>query len=174
MPAPSGSLLPQVRADYDLREPIDQIEVFAGPIRRALPGRWGRQVARRHLRDELEMLVPMQVGRTRARLQQALQVASPQLVAAMEIRYTEALSGLVAALDAATDLAGATAAQTAAARAGLDARIATLHTLTGRLATASAEPAIVAEQCEGARNALAVGPVMARSPGSGRDTAGGS
>jgi hypothetical protein len=140
VPAPAGALLPPVAADYDLAEPIDQLETLLGPVRRRLPGGWGRRVARAHLLDELELLVPKQVGRARAGFQQALQQASQQLVRAMEARYTEALSGLVAALQAATDLASATAGQAAAQRAELETRVTTLARLAGQLADTSAAP----------------------------------
>jgi GTP-binding protein EngB required for normal cell division len=107
LPAPAGRLLPDRAPAYAFAAEEGMTTALADSLRRLLPGRLGHRLARRHLLDELDLLVGKQTGRIRAAFQDDLTAASRALVKAVEARYTDALGGLMAALNAATDLANA-------------------------------------------------------------------
>ncbi|GIL25452.1 dynamin family protein [Actinocatenispora comari] len=108
LPMPAESLLPQVDVDLAFGAEVGMTVAVGDTVRRHLmPGQLGRTMARRHLLDELDILVGKQFGRTRSALQDAITTASRQLRALARRRAEDAVSGLVAALDAANAMAEA-------------------------------------------------------------------
>jgi GTP-binding protein EngB required for normal cell division len=113
VPDPGGRLAEDRRFFYTTHEEAGQTELLAGAIRRRLPGELGRRRAREHLRREAPELVRSQVGRARGDLQYRLSEASRALARSVERRYAEATDRMRAALRAADDLRGASAAEAA-------------------------------------------------------------
>ncbi|MFJ2721690.1 hypothetical protein [Streptomyces sp. NPDC087437] len=70
--SPRARLTPNPRFRCHFSEDVGQSELLAGWIRRNLPGTAGRERARVHLTGEAASLVPLQVGRVRADLQERL------------------------------------------------------------------------------------------------------
>jgi hypothetical protein len=122
VPAPGGRLPGDRRFFYTTAEDAGQTELLAGAIRRRLPGELGRRSAREHLRREVPGLVESQIGRARADLQYRLSEASRTLARSMERRYAEATGRMQAALQAAEELRGASAAEAADKERGLSER----------------------------------------------------
>jgi predicted GTPase len=113
VPAPDGRLAENRRFFYTTAEDPGQTELLAGAVRRALPGEFGRRRAREHLRREAMDLVAAQVGRARGDLQYRLSEATRTLAWTMDLRYADATGRMQAALAAAADLRGASAAEAA-------------------------------------------------------------
>jgi hypothetical protein len=113
VPDPGGWLVEDRRFFYTTQEEVGQTELLAGAIRRRLPGELGRRRAREHLRREAPELVESQIGRSRGDLQYRLAEASRALARSVGRRYTEATERMRAALRAADDLRGASAAEAA-------------------------------------------------------------
>jgi GTP-binding protein EngB required for normal cell division len=108
LPMPAGSLLPEIDVDLAFGAEVGMTVAVGDTIRRHLmPGQLGRTMARRHLLDELDILVGKQFGRTRSALQDAITAAGRELRALAARRAADAVSGLVAALDSATAMVGA-------------------------------------------------------------------
>jgi hypothetical protein len=99
-------------------------------VRRALPGEIGRRRAREHLRREAPDLVAAQIGRARGDLQYRLAEATRELARTVERRFADATGRMRAALRAAEEIGGASAAEAAAKENLLTERItATRHAL---------------------------------------------
>ncbi len=141
IPAPTDSLLPESGADYDFAGDVGATVELASAVRHRLPGGLGRRAARAWLRDQLDTLVSKQVGRTRSALQQAVAAARVELVRATERRYTDAVAGLVRAMDAAADLARTAGAEVTGQRAALGDRATQLRLLCAQLASVDGPPA---------------------------------
>lgn len=99
LPQDGGPLAANPRFRYHFSENIGQTELLAGWIRRHLPGTAYRERARAHLVTEAASLVPMQVGRVRADLQQRLQDSTHQMVGALTARYDAVARRLDSALE---------------------------------------------------------------------------
>lgn len=99
LPQDGGPLVANPRFRYHFSENVGQTELLAGMIRRHLPGTAGRERARAHLVTEAASLVPMQVGRVRADLQQRLQDSTHQMVGALTARYDAVARRLDSALE---------------------------------------------------------------------------
>jgi len=127
VPEPGGRLTEDRRFFYTTDEDAGQTELFAGAIRRKLPGELGRRSAREHLRREAPGLVRAQIGRARGDLQYRLSEATRALARSMEQRYAEATERMQAALRAAADLRTASAAEAAEADRGLSEREAAIR-----------------------------------------------
>ena len=110
VPEPGGRLAENRRFFYATANKAGQTELLAGAIRRKLPGELGRRRAREHLLREAPDLVARQIGRARGDLQYRLSEASRALARSVELRYTDATGRLRAALRAAGELRGASAA----------------------------------------------------------------
>jgi GTP-binding protein EngB required for normal cell division len=110
VPEPGGRLAEDRRFFYTTADASGQTELLAGAIRRKLPGELGRRRAREHLLQEAPDLVSRQIGRARGDLQYRLAEASRALARSVELRYTDATGRLRAALRAAGELRGASAA----------------------------------------------------------------
>jgi len=108
---PGGRLAEDRRFFYATGENVDQAELLAGAIRRALPGELGRRRAREHLRREVPGLAESQIGRARGDLQYRLSEATRALARSVEQRYNEATGRMEAAMQAAGELRSATAAE---------------------------------------------------------------
>ena len=113
VPDPGGRLVEDRRFFYATHEAVGQTELLTGAIRRSIPGELGRRRAREHLRREAPELVESQIGRARGDLQYRLSEASRALARSVERRYADATDRLRAALRAADDLRGASAAEAA-------------------------------------------------------------
>ena len=110
VPEPGGRLAQDRRFFYTTADESGQTELLAGAIRRKLPGELGRRRAREHLLHEAQDLVARQIGRARGDLQYRLSEASRALASSVERRYADATGRLRAALRAAGELRGASAA----------------------------------------------------------------
>ena len=110
VPEPGGRLAENRRFFYTTADEAGQTELLAGAIRRKLPGELGRRRAREHLRREGPDLVEAQIGRARGDLQYRLAEAGRALARAVEHRYADATGRMQAALRAAEDMRGSTAA----------------------------------------------------------------
>jgi len=110
VPEPGGRLAENRRFFYTTADEAGQTELLAGAIRRKLPGELGRRRAREHLRREGPDLVEAQIGRARGDLQYRLAEAGRALARAVEHRYADATGRMQAALRAAEDMGGSTAA----------------------------------------------------------------
>jgi len=147
-PAGSGGVNAATAANgpcfYTTAEEAGQTELLVGVIRRRLPGELGRRRAREHLRREAPGLVEAQVGRARADLQYWLPEASRALARSMEWRYAEATGRMQAALRAAEELRGASAAEAEDRERELSEREAAVQhalTLLGEAGRVSGQPA---------------------------------
>lgn len=127
VPAPGGRLAPDRRFFYTTAEDVGQTELLAGAIRRALPGEVGRRHAREHLRREAPGLVAAQIGRARGDLQYRLSEATRALAEEVRLRYADAAGRMQAALRAADDLRGSSAAEAAEVQRRLSERAAALR-----------------------------------------------
>jgi GTP-binding protein EngB required for normal cell division len=139
---PGGRLTEDRRFFYATAEVAGQTELLAGAIRRRLPGELGRRRAREHLRHEAHGLVEAQVGRARADLQYRLSEASRALARSAERRYAEATGRMQAALQAAGELRGASAAEAEDRERELSEREAAVRhalTLLGEAGTVSGQ-----------------------------------
>jgi GTP-binding protein EngB required for normal cell division len=131
VPDPDGRLALDPRFFYTTGGEAGQTELLAGAIRRSLPGELGRRRVREHLRREAPDLVDRQIGRARGDLQYRLSEAARTLAGAVRQRYGDATDRMRAALAAAEELRGASAAEVRAKERELDERSAALrHTLT--------------------------------------------
>ena len=131
VPDHDSRLAPDPRFFYTTSSGSGQTELLAGAIRRSLPGELGRRRVREHLRREAPDLVGSQIGRARGDLQYRLSEAARTLAHAVQRRYGDATDRMRAALAAAEELRGASAAEVAAREHELDERSAALrHTLT--------------------------------------------
>jgi hypothetical protein len=110
VPEPSGRLAEDRRFFYTTADESGQTELLVGAIRRKLPGELGRRRAREHLLREAPDLVVRQIGRARGDLQYRLSEASRALARSVELRYMDTTGRLRAALRAAGELRGASAA----------------------------------------------------------------
>jgi hypothetical protein len=142
VPEPGGRLTEDRRFFYATAEEAGQTELLAGAIRRRLPGELGRRRACEHLRHEAHGLVEAQVGRARADLQYRLSEASRALARSAERRYAEATGRMQAALQAAGELRGASAAEAEDRERELSEREAAVRhalTLLGEAGTVSGQ-----------------------------------
>jgi GTP-binding protein EngB required for normal cell division len=142
VPEPGGRLTEDRRFFYATAEVAGQTELLAGAIRRRLPGELGRRRACEHLRHEAHGLVEAQVGRARADLQYRLSEASRALARSAERRYAEATGRMQAALQAAGELRGASAAEAEDRERELSEREAAVRhalTLLGEAGTVSGQ-----------------------------------
>lgn len=99
LPQDGDPLTPNPRFHYQFAEDVGQTELLAGWVRRHLPGTAGRERARAHLATEAASLVPMQVGRVRADLQERLTESTRQMVRAVAARYDAVARRLTSALE---------------------------------------------------------------------------
>jgi small GTP-binding protein len=136
MPAPGGRLAPDPRFFYSVSENVDQAELLAGAVRRRLPGRVGRRLAREHVLGEVNDLAGRQIGRARADLQYRLAEATRQLALAVGRRYSASTDRLAGALETAAALREQTADQAAGRLAELARREQALRSVQARLAAA--------------------------------------
>jgi hypothetical protein len=134
VPAEEGRLIEDPRFFYVFTDSTGQTELLAGAIRRHLPGEFGRRRARDHLVHETAELVPKQVGRARADLQNRLAEATRALARAIDHRYATSIDRLASVLDTATTAIANADEQTR--RRELDERQAVLNGLTSRLTSA--------------------------------------
>ncbi len=141
LPDPVEPALGEGRFSYATGSGIGTTVELATALRQHLPGRLGRRLARRHLMDELDDLVGKQVGRARSAFQQSLAEATRVLLRAVDQRYTDAVGGLIGALDAAATLADAANVDAATQRADLSARLDDLRALTADLDAHAGQPA---------------------------------
>lgn len=110
VPEPGGRLATGRGFFYATAEATGQTELLAGAIRRSLPGEPGRRRAREHLLREAPDLVARQIGRARGDLQYRLAEATRALASSVRRRYAEATDRMRAALAAAEELRGVSAA----------------------------------------------------------------
>jgi GTP-binding protein EngB required for normal cell division len=144
VPEPDGRLAEDRRFFYTTADESGQTELLAGTIRRKLPGELGRRRAREHLLREAPDLVARQIGRARGDLQYRLSEANRALASSVERRYADATGRLRAALRAAGELRGASAAAAEEKERDLSEReAATRHALAllDEAASASERPA---------------------------------
>jgi hypothetical protein len=142
MPDPGARLAEDRRFFYTTDEEAGQTELLAGAVRRRLPGDLGRRWAREHLRREAPGLAASQIGRARADLQYRLSEASRALARSVERRYAEATGRMEAALQAAAELRGASAAEAAKKECELSRREAAIrHALAALGETGSGQSA---------------------------------
>ena len=141
VPPPGGRLVEDRRFFYTTHEEAGQTELLAGAIRRRLPGELGRRRAREHLRREAPELVERQIGRARGDLQYRLAEASRALARSVDRRYAEATERMRAALRAADELRGASAAEAAGRERELSRREATVRQALAVLDEMSSGPA---------------------------------
>ncbi|MFE9310626.1 hypothetical protein ACFYM5_23580 [Streptomyces sp. NPDC006706] len=99
LPQDGGRLTPNPWFRYHFSEDVGQTELLAGWIRRNLPGTAGRERARAHLTGEAGSLVPMQVGRVRADLQERLTESTHHMVRAIAARHEAVARRLSSALE---------------------------------------------------------------------------
>jgi GTP-binding protein EngB required for normal cell division len=110
VPEPGGRLAAGRGFFYATAEATGQTELLAGAVRRNLPGELGRRRAREHLLREAPDLVGRQIGRARGDLQYRLAEATRALAGSVQRRYAEATDRMRAALAAAEELRGVSAA----------------------------------------------------------------
>jgi GTP-binding protein EngB required for normal cell division len=104
VPDPGGRLTHDPRFFFSTGEDVGQTELFAGMIRRSLPGELGRRRARDHVRQAAADLVSSQIGRARADLQYRLAEATRKLVRVVEQRYADGTERMSSGLRAAAEL----------------------------------------------------------------------
>ncbi len=111
VPEPGSRLAEDRRFFYTTAEETGQTELLAGAIRRNLPGELGRRRVREHLRREAPDLMAAQIGRARGDLQYRLSEATRALARTVEQRYADATGRMRAALQAAEEMRGSSAAE---------------------------------------------------------------
>jgi small GTP-binding protein len=136
MPVPQERLAPDRRFFYPVAENVDQAELLAGAVRRRLPGKAGRRLARDHLLGEVGDLAARQIGRARADLQYRLAEATRQLTLEMGRRYTGSTDRLASALRTAAALREQAAGEASGRLAALSDRERALRRVTDRLGVA--------------------------------------
>jgi small GTP-binding protein len=130
---PEERLAPDRRFFYSVTENVDQAELLAGAVRRRVPGKLGRRLARDHVLGEAGDLAERQIGRARADLQHRLAEATRQLVLAVSRRYSGSADRLARALRTAAALREQTAGQAEGALAELAGRERALRSVLARL-----------------------------------------
>ena len=133
VPSPGGLLEPDLGFFYTLAEHIDQSELLAGAVRRRLPGRYGRRLARQWLLGQVRELTDSQVGRARGDLQYQLAEATRRLLADLRRRYADSIERLAAALDRAAAIRAGAAGQAGRQLAALAERERRLRLAVSRL-----------------------------------------
>ena len=133
VPVPQERLAPDRRFFYTVSENVDQAELLAGAVRRRLPGKLGRRLARDHVLGEVGDLVPRQVGRARADLQYRLAEATRQLSLDIGRRYAGSTDHLTSALRTAAVLRDQTAGEAAGRLAELTSRERALRSVMARV-----------------------------------------
>lgn len=141
VPGPGDRLTPDLRFFYNTAEEAGQTELLAGAIRRRLPGEMGRRRARGYLHRRIADLVPQQVGRARADLQDRLAEATRRLTLAAQRRYADGTGRLASALCTAADLGEATARDAARGDRELADRGEALRRILAMLDAAAADGA---------------------------------
>jgi hypothetical protein len=136
VPGHEERLAPDRRFFYSVAENVDQAELLAGMIRRRLPGKLGRQLARDHVLGEVRDLAERQIGRARADLQHRLAEATRHLILAVGRRYSGSTDRLSRALQTAATLREQMADQAEGRLADLAAREQALRAVAARLAAA--------------------------------------
>ncbi len=126
-------LAPDRRFFYPAGENVDQAELLAGAVRRRLPGRLGRRLARDHVLGEIGDLAGKQIGRARADLQYRLAEATRQLTLAVGRRYSGSTDRLAGALETAAALREQAAGQAEGRLAELAGREQALRKVLARL-----------------------------------------
>ena len=104
LPATGLRLEPDRRFFYSYDEPVDQAELFAGALRRRLPGQAGRRLARQHLAELAPAFTDRQLGRARADLQYRLAEATRQLLADVRDSHLSSTERLRAGLERAAKI----------------------------------------------------------------------
>jgi len=135
VPVPQERLAPDRRFFYTVSENVDQAELLAGAVRRRLPGKLGRRLARDHVLGEVADLVPRLVGRARADLQYRLAEATRQLILDIGRRYAGSTDRLASALRTAAALRDQTAGEAAGRLAELSSRERALRRVMARVQT---------------------------------------
>jgi small GTP-binding protein len=130
---PEERLAPDRRFFYSVTENVDQAELLAGAVRRRVPGKLGRRLARDHVLGEAGDLAELQIGRARADLQHRLAEATRQLVLAVSRRYSGSADRLARALRTAAALREQTAGQAEGTLAELAGRERALRGVLARL-----------------------------------------
>jgi small GTP-binding protein len=130
---PEERLAPDRRFFYSVTENVDQAELLAGAVRRRVPGKLGRRLARDHVLGEVGDLAERQIGRARADLQYRLAEATRELVLAVGRRYSGSTDGLARALQTAAVLREQTAGQAEGRLAQLAGREQALRGVLARL-----------------------------------------
>ncbi|HEY7222002.1 MAG TPA: dynamin family protein [Micromonosporaceae bacterium] len=133
LPAPDAPVVAAATVDATYQPDIGYTTDLAATIRRALPARLGRGLVRRVLLDEVDDLVPRQLGRATAAFRDLLAQAARDLTRSIDARYGEATGGLAAALAQAEALATTAADAAGLARAELTSRADTLTKLIDEL-----------------------------------------
>jgi small GTP-binding protein len=133
IPGPDERLAPDRRFFYASGENVDQAELLAGAVRRRLPGRPGRKLAREHVLGEVRDLAEKHIGRARADLQYRLGEATRTLILAVGRRYAASTDRLVSALQTAAALREQTDGQAQQRLAELAGREQALRTVLDRL-----------------------------------------
>jgi len=111
VPSSGGLLEPDLGFFYTLAEHVDQSELLAGAVRRRLPGRYGRRLARQWLLGQVGDMTGSQLGRARGDLQYQLAEATRRLLADLRHRYADSTQRLTAALDRAAAIRAGAAGQ---------------------------------------------------------------
>ncbi|MGH3320461.1 MAG: dynamin family protein [Streptosporangiaceae bacterium] len=127
-------LVDNPRFRYAFAEDPGQTELLAGAVRRHLPGDLGRRRARKYVLDEVDRVVPKQIGRARSDFQYRLGESAHRLEGEIGRRYARSVDHLEAALDEASRLAAATESDAALRRNELGRREKALDDLVARLA----------------------------------------
>jgi hypothetical protein len=130
---PEERLAPDRRFFYSVTENVDQAELLAGAVRRRVPGKLGRRLARDHVLGEAGDFAERQIGRARADLQHRLAEATRQLVLAVSRRYSGSADRLARALRTAAALREQTAGQAEGTLAELAGRERALRGVLARL-----------------------------------------
>ncbi len=138
VPEPEGRLAEDRRFFFTTAEDVGQTELLAGAVRRRLPGEFGRRAAREHLRREAPGLVERQIGRARGDLQYRLDETTRVLVRVVRQRHADGTDRIRSALQVASGLREASAAEAAAKERELAEREAALRHALGLLDQAAA------------------------------------
>jgi GTP-binding protein EngB required for normal cell division len=118
---------------YLLTPDVSAAEVVDAVVRRALPGRWGRQVLLAHLREEAATTAERQLGRVRADLQARLTDAGRALQRALREAFDTTFDQLDRVTRESAHLSRSNATRTAESLAEAQVRVGRLETVVAEL-----------------------------------------